>query len=41
VINTADKLMKGEKDINVDIGNPLVTKDNVQEYIDLLNDAGV
>jgi inositol transport system substrate-binding protein len=42
VISTAEKLMKGEeKTIDVNIGNPLVTKDNVQEYIDLLNAAGV
>jgi inositol transport system substrate-binding protein len=37
LLDTVDKLMENDEEtINVDIGNPLVTKDNVQEYIDLL-----
>lgn len=41
LLDTADKLLKGEeKEINTDIGNPLITKDNVQEFIDVLTEAG-
>jgi len=41
ILDTANKLLTGEADeINVDIGNPLVTKDNVQEYLDMHRKAG-
>lgn len=35
-------LLTGKEDsINVDIGNPVITGDNVQEYIDLFTEAGL
>ncbi len=41
ILQTLDKLFKGEeKVINVDIGNPLVTKDNVDQYIEMHKKAG-
>ncbi|KAA9152964.1 substrate-binding domain-containing protein [Microbacterium lushaniae] len=41
-IKSVHELLTGEKDeINVDIGNPLITSDNVQEYIDLYLEAGL
>ncbi|MCK2025484.1 MULTISPECIES: sugar ABC transporter substrate-binding protein [Microbacterium] len=36
-----DLLTGAEDEVNVDIGNPLITKDNVQEYIDLYKEAGL
>jgi len=36
-----DLLTGAEDEVNVDIGNPLITKDGVQEYIDLYKDAGL
>lgn len=41
LMETSNKLLTGaEKQIDTDIGNPLVNKDNVQEYIDVLKKAG-
>lgn len=41
ILSTLDSLFKGEeKVINVDIGNPLVTKDNVDQYIEMHKQAG-
>lgn len=41
LMDTSNKLLTGaEKKIDTDIGNPLVNKDNVQEYIDILKKAG-
>jgi len=41
LLETANKLLTGEEtEINVDIDNPLVTIDNVQEYIDMHKRAG-
>lgn len=41
LLSSADKLLKGEEtSINTDIGNPLITKDNVDEYIAILKNAG-
>jgi inositol transport system substrate-binding protein len=41
IMDTAYKLMRGEISyINVNIGNPLVTAENVDEYIKMLSDAG-
>ena len=41
LLSTADKLLRGEeKVINVDIDNPLVTKDNVDQYIEMHKKAG-
>ena len=41
LLDTSNKLLTGaEKQIDTDIGNPLVNKDNVQEYIDVLKKAG-
>lgn len=41
-LKSIHQLLTGEKDeINVDIGNPLITKDNVQEYIDLYKQSGL
>lgn len=36
-----DLLTGKEESINVDIGNPVITGDNVQEYIDLFTKAGL
>ncbi len=36
-----DLLTGTEKTVNVDIGNPLITKDNAQEYVDLYKKAGL
>jgi len=36
-----DLLTGVEDEVNVDIGNPLITKDNAQEYIDLYKEAGL
>lgn len=36
-----DLLTGAEDEVNVDIGNPLITKDKVQEYIDLYKEAGL
>ena len=36
-----DLLTGAEDEVNVDIDNPLITKDNVQEYIDLYKEAGL
>lgn len=41
LMDTSNKLLTGaEKQIDTDIGNPLVNKDNVQQYIDVLKKAG-
>ena len=41
LMDTSNKLLTGEsKQIDTDIGNPLITKDNVDEYIELLKKAG-
>lgn len=41
LMETSNKLLTGaEKKIDTDIGNPLVNKDNVQEYIEVLKKAG-
>ncbi|PYG87108.1 inositol transport system substrate-binding protein [Ruminiclostridium sufflavum DSM 19573] len=41
LLDTSNKLLTGaEKQIDTDIGNPLVTKDNVQEYIDMHKKSG-
>lgn len=40
LLDTSNKLLTGaEKQIDTDIGNPLITKDNVDEYIELLKKA--
>ncbi|MHB8061414.1 MAG: sugar ABC transporter substrate-binding protein [Ruminiclostridium sp.] len=40
IMDTSNKLLTGaEKQIDTDIGNPLVTKENAQEYLDLLSKA--
>ena len=40
LLDTSNKLLTGaEKQIDTDIGNPLITKDNVDEYIELLEKA--
>lgn len=36
-----DLLTGAEEEVNADIGNPLITKDNAQEYIDLYKEAGL
>lgn len=36
-----DLLTGAETEVNTDIGNPLITKDNAQEYIDLYKEAGL
>jgi inositol transport system substrate-binding protein len=36
-----DLLTGVEETVNVDIGNPVITKDNVQEYVDLFTEAGL
>lgn len=41
LLDTSNKLLTGaEKKIDTDIGNPLVNKDNVQEYINILKKSG-
>jgi inositol transport system substrate-binding protein len=41
LLDTSNKLLTGaSKQIDTDIGNPLVNKDNVQQYIDILKQAG-
>jgi oligopeptide transport system substrate-binding protein len=41
IMDTTDKLLTGtEKNINVSIGNPIVTDENVDEYIALLRKSG-
>ncbi|TFV81071.1 sugar ABC transporter substrate-binding protein [Microbacterium sp. dk485] len=41
-LKSVHELLTGEADeINVDIGNPLITSENVQEYIDLYLEAGL
>lgn len=41
LLETSNKLLTGsEKQIDTDIGNPLVTKDNVDQYIDILKKSG-
>ena len=41
LLDTSNKLLTGaEKKIDTDIGNPLVNKDNVQEYVDILKKSG-
>lgn len=41
ILDTSYKLLTGqEKQIDIDIGNPLITKDNVDQYIELLKKAG-
>lgn len=41
LLDTSNKLLTGqEKKIDIDIGNPLITKENVDEYIELLKKAG-
>jgi len=41
LLDTSNKLLTGaEKQIDTDIGNPLVNKENVQQYIDVLKKAG-
>ncbi|WP_105030214.1 sugar ABC transporter substrate-binding protein [Arthrobacter ruber] len=36
-----DLLTGAEEEVNVNVGNPLITKDNAQEYIDLYTEAGL
>ncbi|GAB3616109.1 hypothetical protein GCM10027416_06660 [Okibacterium endophyticum] len=36
-----DLLTGAEDEVNVDVGNPLITKDNAQEYVDLYREAGL
>lgn len=41
LLSTTDKLLKGEeKQIDIDIGNPLVTKENADTYIEMHKKAG-
>ena len=41
LLATSDKLLTGkEKEINIDVGNPLVTKDNVDQYIEIHKKSG-
>lgn len=41
LLDTSNKLLTGvEKQIDTDIGNPLVTKDNVDQYIEILKKSG-
>ncbi|MDU0331213.1 sugar ABC transporter substrate-binding protein [Paenibacillus sp. 3LSP] len=41
LLDTSHKLLTGEeKQIDTDIGNPLINKENVDEYIELLKKAG-
>lgn len=41
LIDTSNKLLTGkEKIINTDIGNPLINKDNVDQYIEILKKSG-
>lgn len=41
LLDTSNKLLTGaEKQIDTDIGNPLVNKANVQEYVDILKKSG-
>lgn len=41
LLDTSNKLLTGqEKQINTDIGNPLVNKDNVDQYIDMFKKTG-
>lgn len=36
-----DLLTGAEDEVNVDVGNPLITKDNAQEFVDLYKKAGL
>ncbi|WHH56804.1 sugar ABC transporter substrate-binding protein [Petroclostridium sp. X23] len=41
ILDTSNKLLTGaEKQIDTDIGNPLVAKDNVDEFIEMLKKSG-
>ncbi|MDR1132636.1 MAG: sugar ABC transporter substrate-binding protein [Synergistaceae bacterium] len=41
LLSSTDKLLTGaEKEINTDIGNPLITKDNVEDFVKILEAAG-
>lgn len=41
ILETSNKLLTGaEKQIDTDIGNPIVNKDNVDQYIDILKKSG-
>lgn len=41
MLDASNKLLTGkEKEINTDIGNPLVTKENVDQYIEILKKSG-
>lgn len=41
LLDTSNKLLTGaEKQVDTNIGNPLVNKDNVQQYIDILKKSG-
>jgi inositol transport system substrate-binding protein len=41
LLDTANKLLTGQETvINTDIGNPLITQDNVEEFITMLKTAG-
>ena len=41
LMDTSNKLLTGvEKKVDTDIGNPLVNKDNVDQYIDILKKSG-
>jgi inositol transport system substrate-binding protein len=41
LLSSASKLLTGEeKEINTDIGNPLITKDNVEKFVEILKSAG-
>jgi inositol transport system substrate-binding protein len=41
LLDTSNKLLTGvEKKVDTDIGNPLVNKANVQEYVDILTKSG-
>jgi len=41
ILGSTDKLLTGkEKSVNTDIGNPLITKDNVEDFVKILQAAG-
>lgn len=41
LLDTSNKLLTGaEKKVDTDIGNPLINKDNVDQYIDILKKSG-
>jgi inositol transport system substrate-binding protein len=41
LLDSSNKLLTGtEKQIDIDIGNPLVNKDNIDQFIDILKKSG-